>query len=65
MANLTNPAMLHAAVIGQQNRLLRLTTPLGVDVMLPQRALAYDRLSRGYEYNIDCLSIHGGIELKS
>ncbi|MEJ7806503.1 MAG: type VI secretion system Vgr family protein, partial [Telluria sp.] len=64
MDDLTTSPQLHAADIGQQNRLLKLSTPLGVDVLLPQRALAYERLGRGYEYNIDCLSNHEGIELK-
>jgi type VI secretion system secreted protein VgrG len=52
------------ALIGQQNRLIKLTTHLGVDALLPQRVFAQERLSRGYEYMIDCLSIRDDLELK-
>jgi len=51
-------------LIGQQNRLIKLTTALGVDVLLPQRVLAHERLSKGYEYTIDCLSTRDDLELK-
>lgn len=44
------------ALLGQQNRLVKLTTPLGEDVLLPQRVVAHERLGRSYEYAIDCLS---------
>jgi type VI secretion system secreted protein VgrG len=64
MADLKNILSLHQSLIGQQNRLLRLTTPLGVDVLLPQRVLAHERLGRSYEYTIDCLSVRDDIELK-
>lgn len=50
--------------IGQQNRLVKLTTPLGPDTLLPQRVHAHEQLGRGYEYTIDCLSERDGIELK-
>lgn len=56
--------LLHQALIGQQNRLLNLTTTLGCDVLLPQRVLAYERLGRSFEYIVDCLSIDNDIELK-
>ncbi|MGJ9416852.1 type VI secretion system Vgr family protein [Massilia sp. CMS3.1] len=64
MADLKNFQFLNEALIGQQNRLIKLTTPLGDDVLLPQRVFAQARLSRGYEYTIDCLSICDNIELK-
>ena len=64
MADLKTTLLVHQGIIGQQNRLLKLTTPLGADVLLPQRVLAQDRLGRSYDYTVDCLSIHDGIELK-
>jgi type VI secretion system secreted protein VgrG len=64
MANLNNLLSLSQALIGQQNRLVKLTTPLGEDVLLPQRVLGHERLGRGYEYTIDCLSVYHDIELK-
>ena len=55
---------LEQALIGQQNRLLKLTTPFDNDVLLPQRVLAQERLGRGYEYTVDVVSIRPNIELK-
>jgi type VI secretion system secreted protein VgrG len=49
---------------GQHNRLVRLATPLGPDILLPQRVYAQEQLGRGYEYTVDCLSELDGIELK-
>lgn len=49
---------------GQDNRLVKLTTPLGGDVLLPQRVVATERLSRGYEYTVDCIAVRGDIQLK-
>ncbi|NRR31802.1 type VI secretion system tip protein VgrG [Oxalobacteraceae bacterium] len=64
MADLKDVLLLKQALIGQQNRLVKLTTPLGADVLLPQRVHAYERLGRSYEYTIDCLSLRDDIELK-
>ncbi|MET3115818.1 type VI secretion system secreted protein VgrG [Undibacterium sp. GrIS 1.8] len=50
--------------ISQYNRLLKLTTPLGSDVLLPQRLVAHERLGRGYDYTIDLLSTKDDINLK-
>lgn len=50
--------------ISQYNRLLKLTTPLGSDVLLPQRLIAHERLGRGYDYTIDLLSTQDDINLK-
>ncbi len=55
---------LHQSLLGQQNRLLRLITPLGEDVLLPQRVFAHERLGRAYEYTIDCVSACDDVELK-
>jgi type VI secretion system secreted protein VgrG len=52
------------ALITQQDRLLKLTTPLGEDILLPQRVVAYERLARGYDYTIDLVSVRDDIELK-
>lgn len=56
--------LLHQSLLGQQNRLLRLSTPLGEDVLLPQRVFAHDRLGRAYDYTVDCVSVRGDIELQ-
>lgn len=52
-------------LLGQQNRLVKLITPLGQDILLPQRVIAHERLGRSYEYTIDCLLVRDGIELKN
>ncbi|MEO6917547.1 MAG: type VI secretion system Vgr family protein [Collimonas sp.] len=52
------------AGVSQQNRLLKLDTPLGADVLLPHRVVAHDRLGRGYTYTLDVLSLQSDIELK-
>jgi type VI secretion system secreted protein VgrG len=56
--------MINQTYISQRNRLIKLTTLLGPNVMLPQRAHAREQLGRGYEYTIDCLSEHDDIEFK-
>jgi len=48
----------------QHNRLVKLSTPLGDEVLLPQRVLAHDRLGGGYEYAVDCFSTRHDIALK-
>jgi type VI secretion system secreted protein VgrG len=53
------------SLIGQQSRLIKLTTPLGDDILLPQRVVAYDRLGRDYSYTVDCLAVRDDIELKA
>lgn len=53
------------AVISQENRLLKLDTPLGVDVLLPQRVIGHEKLGRSYQYTVDCLSLRRDIELKT
>ncbi len=52
-------------LLGQKNRLLKLTTTLGPDVLIPQRVVAHDRLSRGYEYTVDCLCVRKKVKLKT
>jgi type VI secretion system secreted protein VgrG len=64
MANLNQSLSFQQALIGQQNRLLKLTTPLGENILLPQRVIANERLGRSYEYTVDLVSVRDDIELK-
>ncbi|WP_186032153.1 type VI secretion system Vgr family protein [Burkholderia gladioli] len=48
----------------QQDRLLRLDTPLGDNVLLPQRMVGRSRLGRHFEFTLDVLSTNGDIKLK-
>ena len=50
--------------ISQEARLLKLDTPIGADILLPQRVHAHDRVSVGYDYTVDLLSLDSKIELK-
>ncbi|MEM5340032.1 type VI secretion system Vgr family protein [Paraburkholderia azotifigens] len=57
-----------AAITGglvQDNRLLKLDTPLGADVLVPQRLIGHSRLGRDFAFTVDVVSINDGIELKS
>ena len=53
------------ALVGQEHRLIRLATPLGEDVLLPQHVIGHDRLGRGYEYTIDCVSVRADLDLRT
>ncbi|MBT2791699.1 type VI secretion system Vgr family protein [Paraburkholderia strydomiana] len=48
----------------QSDRLLKLDTPLGTNVLLPQRLLGHSRLGRDYEFTLDAVSTSDNIELK-
>ncbi|RQH01657.1 type VI secretion system Vgr family protein [Paraburkholderia dinghuensis] len=48
----------------QSDRLLKLDTPLGSDVLLPQRLVGRSRLGRDYEFTLDAVSASENIELK-
>ncbi|MBR8304416.1 type VI secretion system tip protein VgrG [Burkholderia dolosa] len=48
----------------QQDRLLKLDTPLGADVLTVQRAAGRSRIGRAYEFTLDLLAADGGLELK-
>ncbi|MVW62426.1 type VI secretion system tip protein VgrG [Massilia sp. NEAU-DD11] len=65
MADLQTAQTRHQALIGQQDRLLKLTVGLGKDILLPQRVVAHERLGRSYEYAIDVISIRDDIDLKN
>ena len=64
MADLKTAQDFHQALIGQQDRLLKLTVGAGNDILLPQRVIAHERLGRSYEYAIDVISIRSDIDLK-
>ncbi len=64
MADLKSAQTVYQASIGQQDRLLKLTGPLGDETFLPQRVIAHERLGRGYEYTIDVISVRSHVELK-
>ena len=64
MVDLNHSLPLNLPIFEQHNRLVKLSTPLGDNSLLPLRVLAHDRLSRSYEYMIDCISISHDIELK-
>ncbi|MEQ5844274.1 type VI secretion system tip protein VgrG (plasmid) [Paraburkholderia acidicola] len=48
----------------QQDRLLKLDTPLGDNVLLPQRTVGWSRIGRHFEFTLDVLSTNGNIKLK-
>lgn len=49
----------------QQDRLLKLDTPLGNNVLLPQRAVGSSRIGRHFEFTLDVLSTSGNLKLKT
>ncbi|WP_114814971.1 type VI secretion system Vgr family protein [Paraburkholderia kururiensis] len=53
------------AGISQQDRLLKLDSPLGPDVLLPQRAVGHSRMGRNFEFTVDVVSLKDSVELKS
>jgi type VI secretion system secreted protein VgrG len=48
----------------QQDRLLKLDTPLGNNTLLPQCAMGWSRIGRHFDFTLDVLSINGNIKLK-
>jgi type VI secretion system secreted protein VgrG len=48
----------------QYNRLIKLDTPLGPNVLLPHRAKGRSRLGRHFEFTVDAVSTQDDIELK-
>ncbi|MEQ5844343.1 MULTISPECIES: type VI secretion system Vgr family protein [Paraburkholderia] len=48
----------------QQDRLLKLDTPLGDNVLLPQRTVGWSRIGRHFEFTLDALSTNSNIKLK-
>ncbi|MBM2768336.1 type VI secretion system Vgr family protein [Burkholderia anthina] len=48
----------------QHERLVKLDTPLGPDVLLPQRVAGWSRIGRHFEYTLDVQSSSSSIKLK-
>lgn len=38
--------------VSQENRLIKLDTALGPEVLLPQRVIAHEKLGRTYQYTV-------------
>jgi type VI secretion system secreted protein VgrG len=51
--------------VSQVDRLLKLDTPAGQDVLLPLRVAGKSRLGRNFDYTVDIASLNGTLELKS
>ncbi|MGF6993822.1 type VI secretion system Vgr family protein [Paraburkholderia sp. GAS32] len=49
----------------QSDRLLKLDSPLGDNILLPQRIVGYSRIGRHFEFTADVVSASGNIELKT
>lgn len=62
MANLHT--MESEALVGQEDRLLKMSISLADMALLPQRVIGHARLGRTYEYTIDCVCERANIELK-
>lgn len=50
--------------IAQKDRVLKLDTPLGEDVLLPLRVVGQSRIGRNYGFKVDTVSVASQIELK-
>ncbi|AXE91451.1 type VI secretion system Vgr family protein [Paraburkholderia sp. DD10] len=53
------------AGINQTERLLKLDTPLGTEVLVPQRAIGTSRIGRNFEFTVDAVSLRDSLELKT
>jgi len=56
------------AIIGglsQQNRLLKLDTPAGNNVLLPHRVIGRSRIGRDFVFLLDCVSTTSDVQLKT
>ncbi|WP_338768323.1 type VI secretion system Vgr family protein [Massilia sp. METH4] len=51
--------------LGQDTRILRLTTPLGRDALVPECLRGEEAVSRPYQFTVTALSADAGIALKS
>jgi type VI secretion system secreted protein VgrG len=51
--------------LSQTGRLLKLDSPLGTNVLLPQRLVGHSRLGRHYEFTLDAISVDSDIERKT
>ncbi len=48
----------------QQDRLLKLDTPIGDNMLLPQRMVGWSRIGRDFDFALDVLSTRGDLKLK-
>lgn len=48
----------------QQDRLLKLDTPLGDNELLPQRAAGHSRIGRHFDFTLDVVSTRSNLKLK-
>ncbi|MGH8780361.1 type VI secretion system tip protein TssI/VgrG [Paraburkholderia sp.] len=51
--------------LSQQDRLLKLDTPAGANVLLPHRVTGRSRIGRDYLWMLDCVSTSGDVQLKT
>ncbi|MBB5547005.1 type VI secretion system tip protein VgrG [Paraburkholderia fungorum] len=51
--------------LSQQDRLLKLDTPAGNNVLLPHRVIGQSRIGRDYLFMLDCVSTSGDVQLKT
>jgi type VI secretion system secreted protein VgrG len=51
--------------VSQTDRLLKLDTSLGSNVLVPQRVVGHSRLGRHFEFTVDVVSTSSYIELKT
>ncbi|MDN7643788.1 type VI secretion system Vgr family protein [Burkholderia cenocepacia] len=49
----------------QQERLLKLDTPLGSNVLIPHRVFGQSRIGRDYLFMVDCVSTSNDVQLKA
>ena len=49
----------------QNDRLIKLDTHLGPNILVPQRVVGRSRLGRHFEFTVDVVSLSGNIELKT
>jgi type VI secretion system secreted protein VgrG len=49
----------------QSDRLLKLDTSLGNNVLVPQRVVGHSRIGRNYEFTVDAVSTSATVELKT
>jgi type VI secretion system secreted protein VgrG len=51
--------------LAQQNRLLKLDTPLSNNALIPHRVLGQSSIGRDYLFMVDCVSTSNDVELKT
>ncbi|PQV47556.1 type VI secretion system Vgr family protein [Paraburkholderia sp. BL21I4N1] len=51
--------------LSQQDRLIKLDTPAGNNVLLPQRAIGRSRIGRDFTWTVDVVSTSGDVALKT